>query len=409
MSAPFGTRKFGMSLSRALRRARDRAERRGMVETTRFETQDNAYRIETLEPRILMSADIALAALPGATTGVAAEVKFLETGGRRIEVYLSGTLKDTITDLSGGVNITGTDGDDSIIVSFEQGFDDSTLALSVSGGVGADTVTVKSKDDSATTQLGSLTVTAEQITLDSGTGSASALLVTDNVTLTAASTVTGGTASILIKQNITAGGALIAAASGGHAEGGSGAAAAAQVVVSGDLVTLTGGITIEATSTGAGDTAPATFRSSAVVTLEGDLTAGTSGDRHDVVVTALSQVDYAKSSIYDISVTGVQSAKIDLGATSSVTGATVRLDATVDTALSAHLLPVGLTGSVTIDLDMDALVRMRPGAVITAESAAVECNGARHPADILGVGSSVAGRLHRHGRSCAIGRCHAGR
>jgi hypothetical protein len=372
MSAPFGTHKFGMSLSRALRRARDRAKRRGVVETMRSTAQDNAYRIETLEPRILMSADIALAALPGATMGVAAEVKFLETGGRRIEVYLSGTLKSTVTDLSGGVNITGTDGDDSIIVSFEQGFDDSALALSVSGGVGVDTVTLKSKENSYTTELGSLTVTAEQITLDSGTGSASALLVTNGVTLTAASSVTGGMASILIKQSITAGGALIASAAAVHAVGGSGAAAAAQVSVSGDLVTQAGGITIEASSTGAGDTAPATFGSSALITLEGDLTAGTSGDRHDVIVTALSQVYYAKSSISDISVTGVQSAKIDLGSKSSVTGATVRLDAKVDTALSAHLLPVGLTGSVTIDLKMDALVRMRPGAAITAESAAAD-------------------------------------
>jgi hypothetical protein len=177
-----------------------------------------------------MSADIALAALPGATIGVAAEVKFLVSGnlGRRIEVYFGTELKRTISDPTGPVNITGTEGNDSIIVSFEQGFDDSALALSVSGGDGSDTVTVKSKDDSVTTQLGSLTVTAEQITLESGTGNQSALLVTNDVTLTAASTVTGGSASILIKQAITAGGAVIAAATGVH-QSSSGSASAATV------------------------------------------------------------------------------------------------------------------------------------------------------------------------------------
>ncbi|OYU17647.1 MAG: hypothetical protein CFE34_14680, partial [Rhodobacteraceae bacterium PARR1] len=224
-----------MSLSRALRRARNRATRRGMAETTRFETHDNAYRIETLEPRILMSADIALAALPGATTAVAAEVKFLETGGRRIEVYLDGSLKSTVTDLSGGVKITGTSGNDSIIVSFEEGFDDNALALSVSGGDGTDSVTLSSDDTGGATDLGSVSVTAEQIRVYSAIGARTGFGVTGDVTLTAASSVTGGTASVLIQQDLNMFGALVVSASAVH-ESTSGDASSATVSVQANLL-----------------------------------------------------------------------------------------------------------------------------------------------------------------------------
>ena len=60
------------------------------------------------------------------------------------------------------------------------------------------------------------------------------LEVTDTITLTAASSVTGGSASILIKQNMNAYGALVLSASAVH-EADSGSASSATVTVQGDL------------------------------------------------------------------------------------------------------------------------------------------------------------------------------
>ncbi len=89
MSAPFGPRKFGLSLSRAVRRAGKRALRRGVEgQPARLQAVEHAWRAEALEPRILMSGDPMSIAV-GGYTGQQVELRFAQgVSNRVVQVFV---------------------------------------------------------------------------------------------------------------------------------------------------------------------------------------------------------------------------------------------------------------------------------------------------------------------------------
>jgi len=123
-----------MSLSRALRRAQRRILRRGAVqETTHLTRADHSWKLEALEPRVLMSADPFTVAL-GASAGQV-ELRFNQTGANRALTVDYSDRADEFYDISDNnvINITGSSAADRIKLTFGDGFDDTGLALSVNG------------------------------------------------------------------------------------------------------------------------------------------------------------------------------------------------------------------------------------------------------------------------------------
>ena len=238
MSAPFGPRKFGLSLSRAVRRAGKRALRRGVEgQTTRIQAVEHAWRAEALEPRILMAADPMSIAV-GGYSGQQVELRFQQGGGNRIVQVFVGNAQqgsDYDIDIAGNlIAVEGSETNDQIKLVFGADFDGSDIDLSVLGNGGVDSVQLE-WGSAALTHLDMLTVSAEQITLGVEAGGTGSLFVTADVTIEAESSVTGGTASVALNQGITAGGSLIVSASAVHNTT-SGAASTASVSVGGDLV-----------------------------------------------------------------------------------------------------------------------------------------------------------------------------
>ncbi|MDP2084434.1 MAG: LEPR-XLL domain-containing protein, partial [Gemmobacter sp.] len=289
--------------------------------------RSQGYRIEALEPRILLSADPVLLA-----SGVSAvTVQHLSTSTTLITV--NGTsFERTGVDLL----LQGSDSNDIVTIAWLDGVEGATRAdfnLTVDGLGGTDAVTLLGAPSGVTWALNALTVRAESILVDDG----AQVEAIDSIRLEA------------------------------RAEGSTATALSAHVDIKGALKTRLGTIEIEASALGSGGAAPAAFVHSAKVTVDAEIAAGVLDDRRDVLITARSQAEVATVSPDDIVVSGAQSAEIDLTSRARVSGAAVTLAATADISLSARVAPVGLTGVLDIHLDLDALVRVKAGAVVTAE------------------------------------------
>ena len=239
MSAPFGTRSFGMSLSRALRRAQRRILRRGAVqETTHLTRADHSWKLEALEPRVLMSADPFTVAL-GASAGQV-ELRFDQTGANRALTVDYSDRADEFYDISDNnmIDITGSSDADRIKLTFGDGFDDTGLALWVFGLGGVDTVTI---DRLGTLSLGDLTVLSESISVGA-TASTGALGIAGAFSLTADSVISGGTTQIILTDSVSVGGDTVIAAQ--SVQGASGDATA-QITLSGAIMG-TGSVSVTA-------------------------------------------------------------------------------------------------------------------------------------------------------------------
>lgn len=224
MSAPFGPRKFGLSLSRAVRRAGKRALRRGVEDqTTRLQAMDHAWRAEVLEPRILMSADPMSIAVD-AYSGQQVELRFAQgLANRTVQVFVNDAQQGADYNIAAAGNlitVTGGANSDQIKLVFGEGFDGSDVGLSVAGGDGVDSVTLEwnatvlTEESATLPHLDALSVSAEQITL--AAAAVGSLTVAHDVALSADTSVTGGEASVVLAQGITAGGSLIVSASAAY-------------------------------------------------------------------------------------------------------------------------------------------------------------------------------------------------
>lgn len=211
MSAPFGPSKFGMNLSRALRRARRRAMRLGgQNRGGPIRAADHLYQLEALEPRILMSADIALASLQGYTAGTPAELRLASAGSTiTARLYVGDLQQGGDIDLTSAasdnvLDILGSDGTDAVTLVFEDGFDAAGVTLSFDGGADVDTVTIRRE---GALVLGGLTVASEAITLARADGAAGVFTVTGAVDLGAATDVMGGSAQVVLTDSLAVDGA----------------------------------------------------------------------------------------------------------------------------------------------------------------------------------------------------------
>ena len=111
MSAPFGPRKFGLSLSRAVRRAGKRALRRGVEgQPARLQAVEHAWRAEALEPRILMSGD-PLSVAAGGYGAQQVELRFAQGDGNRIvQVFVGDAQQGSDYNINANGNLITVEG-----------------------------------------------------------------------------------------------------------------------------------------------------------------------------------------------------------------------------------------------------------------------------------------------------------